>query len=246
MTGFSSRIYGWLNRSPLGPTLSGLPCPVRFHDGRLRLAHFAAWRLHRVWQSHPSFQEESRVVYEAYEHGDVIDVGAFEGWYSVLLAPKLAESTVISCEPDHTAYAELQTTLALLGRVFERATFVPLPLPLGDGNPVSVSHLEGAHPRFARDPEGGAPAPTIDRLVSTFGVEPALIKIDVEGAEPFVLRGMEETLRSHRPIVMLELHPRWLPGDTSPAEVESFLADRGYVRQPISADELATRTLWRP
>jgi len=186
------------------------------------------------------------VVYEAYEGGDVIDLGAVEGWYSVLLAPKLDQSTVLSCEPDPSAYAELQTTLALLGRLFEGPTFVPLPVPVGDGNPVAISHLEGAHPRFARAAEGGIPAPTVDRLVETFGLRPRFVKVDVEGAEPFVLRGMHETLHSHRPTVMLELHPKWLPDDTTPAEVESLLSDQGYSRQPISSDELATRTLWIP
>jgi FkbM family methyltransferase len=242
----SSRLYGRLHESSLGPVLSGLPVPLRFHDGRLRLAPFAAWRLYRVWGSHPSFEEESRAVYEAYRGGDVIDVGAFEGWYSVLLGPKLETATVVSCEPDPKAYPELQTTLALLSRVFEGPTFVPLPVPVGDGNPVSISHPEGAHPRFARAVEGGTPAPTVDQLVEAFALRPGFVKVDVEGAEPFVLRGMQQTLETHRPIVMLELHPKWLPDDLTPAEVESLLTDQGYRRQPISADDLATRTLWIP
>lgn len=186
------------------------------------------------------------MVYDAYGGGDVIDVGAFEGWYSVLLAPKLGKSTVVSCEPDPTAYGELQTTLALLGRTFEAPTFVPLPVPIGDGNLVTSSHPEGAHPRFASDAEGAIPAPTVDQLVDTFGLRPGFVKIDVEGAEPFVLRGMQQTLQIHRPIVMLELHPKWLPAETTPAEVESLLADQGYGRQPITGDDRANRTLWLP
>jgi FkbM family methyltransferase len=242
----SSRIYAWLNRSPLGPVLKALPVPLRFRDGRLRLVPFAAWRLDRVWRSHPSLEEESRAVYAAYDGGDVIDVGAFEGWYSVLLAPKLKKYTIVSCEPDPRAYKELQMTIAMLDRVFEHPTFVPLPVPVGDGDPVSISHPEGGHPQFARAPEGEIPAPTIDQLVSALGLRPGFVKVDVEGAEPFVLRGMQQTLRAHRPIVMLELHPRWLPGDTTAPDVESLLAGQGYRRQPISADDLASRSLWLP
>jgi hypothetical protein len=78
------------------------------------------------------------------------------------------------------------------------------------------------------------------------GLRPGFVKVDVEGAEPFVLRGMQQTLRAHRPIVMLELHPRWLPGDTTAPDVESLLAGQGYRRQPISADDLASRSLWLP
>ena len=241
-----SRIYAWLNRSPLGPVLSALPVPLRFRDGRVRIVPFAAWRLDRVWRSHPSFEQESRAVYEAYDGGDVIDVGAFEGWYSVLLAPKLETSTMVSCEPDPGAYAELKTTLAMLDRVFKRPTFVPLPVAVGDGDPVSISHPEGGHPQFARAAGGEIPAPTIDQLVDALGLRPGFVKVDVEGAEPFVLRGMQDTLQTHRPVVMLEVHPKWLPSDMTVAEVESMLADQGYKPQPISTDELATRTLWLP
>jgi FkbM family methyltransferase len=241
-----SRIYSWLNRTRFGPVLNALPVPLRFSDGRVRLAPFAAWRLARVWRSAPSLEEESRTVYEAYDGGDVIDVGAFEGWYSLLLSPKLGNAAAVSCEPDRNAYATLQRTLALLGPLFEGATFIPLPVPVGDGNPVSISQPEGGHPRFASAAEGGIPAPTVDQLVDAFGLRPGFVKVDVEGAEPFVLRGMQRTLDAHRPIVMLELHPNWLPADTTAAEVESQLADRDYGRQPISGDDRAIRTLWLP
>jgi FkbM family methyltransferase len=219
---------------------------MRFQDGRRRVAPLALWRLHRVWRSHPSLEAESRAVYEEYGGGDVIDVGAFEGWYSVLLAPKLGGSTMVSCEPDPSAYTELQTTLGMLGHLFTAPTFVPLPLPLGDGTPASVTQPEGAHPRFAGAADGGVPAPTIDALVETLGLAPGLVKIDVEGAEPFVLRGMQGTLRAHRPAVMLELHPKWLPEGTDAGDVEELLAAHGYTSRVIASEELATRSLWTP
>jgi FkbM family methyltransferase len=246
LTPLSSTVYGRVKRIPVGPVLSALPMPVGFHDGRKRVAPLALWRLHRVWRSHPSLEKESRGVYDAYEGGDVIDVGAFEGWYSVLLAPKLGRSTMVSCEPDPSAYAELQTTLALLGGVFSEPDFVALPVPVGDGGLVSQSQPEGGHPRFAGGAAGGRPAPTVDGLVATLGLTPGLIKIDVEGAEPFVLRGMRETLATHRPVVMLEVHPRWLPEATAPEQVEETLSSQGYTPAPIAVDEIATRTLWTP
>lgn len=185
-------------------------------------------------------------MYDAYMHGDILDIGAFEGWYSALLAPKAKRATLVSCEPDRSAYNELLTTLAMLGRVFPGPTFVALPVPVGDGNPVSVSRPPGGHPRYAPEAGDGTPAPTVDRIVDDLGLKPGLIKIDVEGAEPFVLRGMQETLRVHRPVVMLELHPRWLPEGTGAADVEAVLADHGYTSRRISSEELASRSLWTP
>lgn len=35
---------------------------------------------------------------------------------------------------------------------------------------------------------------------------PTVVKIDVEGAEVAALRGMTETLRTHRPVVIVEVH----------------------------------------
>jgi len=37
-------------------------------------------------------------------------------------------------------------------------------------------------------------------------VVPRLIKLDIEGAEPLAIRGMSETLRLHRPAVIVELN----------------------------------------
>ena len=57
---------------------------------------------------------------------------------------------------------------------------------------------------------------------------PDLIKIDCEGAEMQVLRGASATLRKHRPVVHLEVHP--LLG-VSEAEVQEFLRLAGYAVQ---------------
>ena len=58
---------------------------------------------------------------------------------------------------------------------------------------------------------------------------PDLIKIDVEGAEPAVVRGMSRTLERHRPILIFELD------DADPSAVEAqfvemqtLLSDLGY------------------
>jgi FkbM family methyltransferase len=46
---------------------------------------------------------------------------------------------------------------------------------------------------------------TIDDAVSTAMPPPALVKIDVEGAEIDVLRGMADTIRKHRPTIVCEI-----------------------------------------
>jgi hypothetical protein len=47
---------------------------------------------------------------------------------------------------------------------------------------------------------------TVDHLVATGRVEiPDVVKIDVEGAEPAVVRGMAATLERHQPSLLFEL-----------------------------------------
>ena len=71
---------------------------------------------------------------------------------------------------------------------------------------------------------------TIDRLVASGRLPiPNVVKIDVEGAEPAVIRGMSTTLREHRPIVIFELDDQDSTRVESQfLEMQDRLADLGY------------------
>lgn len=88
----------------------------------------------------------------------------------------------------------------------------------------------------ARPTPRGGPVETIavrcerlDDVVLPAGVQPALIKIDVEGAEELVLRGAGETLRRHRPVVVFEHGAGSAEhyGGT-PDRIHELLAELGY------------------
>jgi FkbM family methyltransferase len=55
---------------------------------------------------------------------------------------------------------------------------------------------------------------------------PGFIKIDVEGFELSVLRGAEETIRTHKPVLLIELDERW--SGRPLAESLAFVRDLGY------------------
>lgn len=69
------------------------------------------------------------------------------------------------------------------------------------------------------------PQVTLDSL----GLAPSFVKIDVEGGELAVLRGATETLRRHRPVLMLE---RWY----ADAGIAPLLGRLGYREVTPSAD----------
>jgi FkbM family methyltransferase len=231
------------------PALEALPFPVRFADGERRRATFGAARMHRFWLTHPDLVRESRSALDAYDGGDVIDVGAFHGWYTLLLAPKARPGDrLVSLEPDGDAFPALLRTLAAADDAFPGIRTWALSSPVGDGTSLEVSWPEGpaGHPRFASGGDGGDPTLTIDALVPATNLRPRFVKIDVEGAEWFVVQGMRATLRDHRPVVLLEVHPRWQPRPGTIAEMESVLRDARYDLEVLDRTDVAERQLWRP
>ncbi len=87
-------------------------------------------------------------------------------------------------------------------------------LLLGPGE-VAMIQLDGRNPGTATvrpvDKTGGKvieriPVTTQDAYVKYHGTGPIhLVKIDVEGYESFVLKGGEETLRTYKPVLVVEL-----------------------------------------
>lgn len=71
--------------------------------------------------------------------------------------------------------------------------------------------------RVRHDGEWMVNAETLD---GQFLPAPQFVKIDVEGFEPKVLKGMMETLRQHRPLVFIEVN-------------DGALADNGFSRKDI-------------
>jgi hypothetical protein len=77
----------------------------------------------------------------------------------------------------------------------------------------------------------------IDTLVANGELVPSnLIKMDVEGAEVFVVRGAMEVLRKWRPVVFAEIHSSALLSECS-----SLLGELGYVVSVIDKDIDAAR-----
>jgi FkbM family methyltransferase len=161
------------------------------------------------------------------------DVGANVGIYSALHARLWSDASTVAFEPTpHVAESGSAITkengLAIQWeRVAVSDTAGEATLYLSARSDASNS-LERKH----RQPKGVVTVPTVtlDDYVSSSGLVPSVVKIDVEQHESAVLRGGAKLLEMRRPVVVAELLPN--RGDSE--VVQSLLAGHGYHARHIS------------
>lgn len=162
------------------------------------------------------------------------DVGANVGLFTLIGARKVGESgRVVAFEPAPSTARLLQANLDLNG--FAHVTVEQKAVADTPGTArfvVPHENQQGRLPQFERafGPEGDAievEVTTLDAVIAEGAPPPTFIKMDIEGAEVAALAGMAETLRTHRPVVLCEVH------QTGP-EVEAAFRQIGYSVQPLA------------
>jgi len=147
------------------------------------------------------------------------DIGAHIGYHSLAFAALGAE--VVAFEPNEHNAKVLRMHLEKNPALGRRIRHLALALADHDGEMTFVqssdmsgassgSHLETGceplkvYPGFDRV---GVPVAQIDTLIEARSEKrPAILKIDVEGAEALVLRGGIGLLTSHKPLILMEVH----------------------------------------
>lgn len=181
------------------------------------------------------------VLRDLLKPGDtVLDVGANIGFHTLECWRSVGkEGRVISIEaiPDHAQAIlqnlkqnDLPTDFIINVAVGDHDGEVSLGMPIG-GN-------QGMFGIGAGISEFTVPMRRIDDLLCDV-CSIALIKMDIEGSELGALRGASETIRIHRPAIVIELNDPALArcGATS-RQVVNFLTTAGYRGQTITRDGL--------
>jgi FkbM family methyltransferase len=178
-------------------------------------------------------------IREVIRPGDTLyDVGANIGLITLVTAlhPSGASVRIHSFEPEPGNCAHLRRNLELNGLVDRVQAHA---LALGADKGEAVLHVRGAegegrHSIVTDKGSSGSirvPLTTADEFARSVGDPPDIVKIDVEGAEGRVLRGMESLLQSGRPReLLLEIHAKG-DGDLMPdgETIHQWLESRGYV-----------------
>lgn len=166
-----------------------------------------------------------------------VDVGANVGVFSTLVGTRIPGVRITAVEPFPPVRADLEANLALnnleisvVGSAVSdaegEATFEVLDRDVL--NRLAPSGSEGARRGIT------VPVTTLDHLVGDD--PPALIKIDVEGAELSVMRGAETLMSAASPVLLFEHSGHSEHFGVSATDMRSFLTAHGYTIYLLDGD----------
>jgi len=219
-------------------------------SGGIMQLQLGAWRarfyVHSDWtaaylRSFGSEQELLERLVSIVKPADVVyDIGANMGLHAVFLAQAVgAHGQIGAFEPELHYCERLRGNATLNGVRNIRICSVALgdhacELELLPSEPGKAAPRLTDHPPDAGRSRAGLKVQVVegDHLVETENLPlPRLVKIDVEGFEYAVLRGLRRTLSNPLcQIVCCEVHPRLLPEGVGQGEILNFLKSCGYSR----------------
>jgi len=214
-----------LGRHLLGPLLSRTPLqywPVRVRHGFLHGCRWTLWPHSAYWRGHYEPDVQAALARIAPSTGGVAwDLGAHFGFYTLWLARAVGPTgQVCAFEPDCVSFDRLRRHVAMnqLGhvRIYQCAvsdTAGIRQLVQNQGAGATTSHLPYQGETAAGENAVAVEAVALDALIERDQLAPPqFVKIDIEGHAAAALRGAQNVLTRHRPVLLVSMH--------SPDEVE--------------------------
>jgi FkbM family methyltransferase len=202
-----------------------------------------------IFLLHPSFMTHDQCephvqsyLKSVLRQGDVvIDVGANFGFHTIL-ASRLVGNTgrVMAFEPSpenlkllrYHCGANFLRNVQVYPDAVGNVANSSVEFVLVDGGKHSSNSLTiaGEVPHISEQQKTviQVPMTTIDETCRKTGVRPKLIKIDVEGAELFVLEGARQVIEQDRPIILIGVHPFWMANGQTLDDIIDFFNTYNY------------------
>lgn len=182
---------------------------------------------HLSWGGHePGILEIAKGMLP--ENGCFLDVGAHVGLYSLNLASKARDVYAIEANPK-----TYEVFLRNIARNADKHKAVIHGLNVAAWDSFTTLKMvdendkeTGGSTRGVEDSNGTVPAMPLDAALPE-RCNPHLVKIDVEGAEARVLRGLAGTIARCRPTFLIEMHDMYF-GPEVRTETIQFLESIGY------------------
>jgi len=165
------------------------------------------------------------------------DIGAHIGIHTIFMAKQVKErGTIVAFEPEDKSYAVLKKNIMLNNL----QNVIPLPLALGshfaEGSLYWKNGIIGAYSLLGGDSSGVLKqkvkiAPGDDIIESYKLPLPKLVKIDVEGYEYYVIKGLEKALTGDIcQMISCEVHLKMLPSEITYDKIIDLIKSYGFRR----------------
>ena len=177
-----------------------------------------------------------------------LDIGANLGYYSLLVASQCPQAKIYSFEPDSKNFHLFKTSI-IYNHFEDKITAYPFAVSDENkqviisnlGNDANygarftantqadlIPHIHGDNPYFQE-----ISAISLDTFLPNIAFD--VVKIDIEGHEPFAIQGMMQILKQNRPIIFAEFAPHNLKilGKTEPKDFLHLLTNIGYTINQI-------------
>lgn len=141
-----------------------------------------------------------------------VDLGAHYGNYTLPLSRLVGDDgEVLALEPGTHAFHVLKINVLLNHARNVRPIRCAAGAESGQAplfQSFDTSRNSFSRPDFSNADWEAVQVQRLDDIVRELGIERVdFVKADIEGAEELALRGAEETIRKHGPVILLELHP---------------------------------------
>jgi len=163
------------------------------------------------WHGSKGFEEKTTklFIHLAKKSQSFLDIGAHIGWYSILAKKMNPEIKVWALEPNPPVFEQLIKNVAaneISINCEKKAASDTNGTKLFYLGAPGLSSSSGLRPEVGGDSTIIVETIAIDKFIANSQIEILdLIKIDVEGHELEVLKGMEQTILSMHPIIIFEV-----------------------------------------
>lgn len=135
---------------------------------------------------------------------NIVDVGGFVG-DSTLIFSDYTNKKVYSFEPSTKNFELMHKTIEMN----KKDNIVPVNLGLGSKNrQATIPMRVGAGNKVDQPAKftENIQITTLDEYVKEHNLDVGLIKVDIEGAEQDFLKGAEQTIKEHKPLLLLSIY----------------------------------------
>lgn len=176
--------------------------------------------------------------------GDIIDFGGYNGFYGLLAAKICPNYRVYIFEPDMVNYEHIKKNIAIndLRNVTAIKAIVTDKI-----RSIFFFELRGRETgRISEDSDFKIDSLILDDWFQQYNIKPALIKMDIEGAEYLALSGMKNYLKTAKQVnLLLELHCQVIKkfGNTK-EDVLKLLNELGFKYKFLNKNDYGCEYYW--